>query len=480
MAQDATARRTGNEAALDRAAGHALAFLAGLPGRPVHARATHAELLAARGGSLPDHASDPADVIDDLVAAADPGLVASAGPHYYGYVIGGAVPAALAADWLTSAWDQNAGAYSPSPAASVAEEVAGAWLVDVLGLPAGSGVGFTTGCQAAHVTCLAAARHAVLARRGWDVEEQGLFGAPAIDVIIGADAHATIPTALQYLGLGRSRVIRAAADGQGRITLGALASVLPEGDGPLVICLQAGNVNTGAFDPLAGAIALIRERRADAWVHVDGAFGLWAAAVPRLRPLLDGYEQADSWATDGHKWLNVPYDAGYAFVRDPAMQAAAMAPSHGAYIEYGTVERDEFLWVLEYSRRARGFATWAALRSLGRAGVEEQIDRGCRMAERMADRLRGAAGVEILNDVVLNQVLVRFPTPDGDPAGGDLRTRGVIRAVQEEGAIWLGGTTWQGRAAMRISVANWATGTAEADRAADAILRAAAVAPASR
>ena len=325
------------------------------------------------------------EVIEDLARNADPGVVGMAGPRYFGFVIGGSLPAALAADWLTSTWDQNAGLFAAGPSASVVEEVVGDWLVDLLGLPEGTSIGLTTGCQMAHVTCLAAARHRVLERAGWDVEERGLFGAPEISVVIGSEAHATIPTALQYLGMGRSRVITVESDEQGRMRLDALEAALPAGDGPLIVSLQAGNVNTGSFDPMRPAIALIRERHPGAWIHIDGAFGMWAAASPDYRQLLDGHDGADSWATDGHKWLNVPYDCGFAFVRDPEAHAAALSPQGAAYIVYGSAERDEFRWVPEYSRRARGFPTYAALRSLGRDGVREMVERCCRLATRMAD-----------------------------------------------------------------------------------------------
>ncbi len=456
---------------LRRTAELAIEFLDTVADRPVGATAGHGDLLDALGGRLPDGPSDPVRVIEELASAADAGIVAIPGPRYFGFVIGGSLPAALAADWLTSTWDQNAGVYAAGPAASVVEEVAGAWLVDLLGLPSGTGFGLTTGCQMAHFTCLAAARHAVLERAGWDVEARGLIGAPAIDIVVGDEAHATIPTALQYLGLGANSAIRVPSDDQGRIRIEAFRDMLPSGDRPLIVCLQAGNVNTGAFDPLAELIGLVRAERPDAWIHVDGAFGLWAAASPELRHLVAGSELADSWATDGHKWLNVPYDCGYAFVGDPAIHAAALTPPSAAYIVYGTAERDEFRWVPEYSRRARGFATYAALRSLGRSGVRDQVERACALARRMADRLAAGAGVAILNEVVLDQVLVRFaPADGGDP---DAWTREIVRRVQDDGTCWLAGTTWHDKAAMRISVINWSTTEADIDRSAAAILRAA-------
>jgi glutamate/tyrosine decarboxylase-like PLP-dependent enzyme len=399
------------------------------------------------------------------------------------------VPSSLAADWLTAAWDQNAGVYAAGPSASVVEEVVGGWLLDLFGLPPGTGFGFTTGCQMAHFTCLAAARHRVLERAGWNVEEDGLCGAPRIDVVVSEEAHATVPTALQYLGMGRSRTTAVVTDEQGRIRIDSLAERLPAGSGPLIVSLQAGNVNTGSFDPLGPAIALVRERRPDAWIHVDGAFGMWAAASPVLRPLVAGIELADSWATDGHKALNVPYDSGIAFVRDADAHVHALSPKSASYIVYGDTERDEFRWVPEYSRRARGFAAWAAMRELGRTGIAQLIERQVALAGRFAEALRAAgtsgtdssetgssetgsaASIEILNDVVFNQVLVRFPSASGDPAASDARTRAVVAAVQDDGTCWLSGTTWHGLAAMRISVSNWSTTEADVDRSVDAIVR---------
>ena len=318
--------RSVDAALLRRTTELAVDFLNGLDDRPVTARTTRDALLASLGAPLADDGIPAVDVVEALAAAADPGLIAMAGPRFFGFVIGGSLPAALAADWLTSTWDQNAGLFAAGPAASVVEEVVGDWLVDLLGLPAGSSIGLATGCQMAQFTCLAAARHAVLARAGWNVEDDGLFGAPEIAVVVGSEAHATIGTALQYLGVGRTRTIVVDSDDQGRMRLDALEASLPDGDGPLIVTLQAGNVNTGSFDPIGPAIELIRARHPGAWVHVDGAFGLWAAATPAFRHLLDGHDGADSWATDGHKWLNVPYDSGFAFVRDPEQHRAAMSP----------------------------------------------------------------------------------------------------------------------------------------------------------
>ncbi|HXI80274.1 MAG TPA: aminotransferase class V-fold PLP-dependent enzyme [Verrucomicrobiae bacterium] len=438
-------------------------FLDGIEMRPVRATASHDQLLAAFDGPLPHRGEASGEVVDHLAAIADPGLIASAGPRYFGFVIGGSLPAALAADWLTSAWDNNAGLYAIGPAASVAEEVAGRWLIELFGLPAGSSIGFSTGATMASFTALAAGRHRVLERAGWNVEEDGLQGAPEIAVVVGGEAHVTIHVSLQMLGLGRNRVHRVDADEQGRMRPDRLREVLAGlGDRPVLVNAQAGNVNTGAFDPLPEIVAAVRELP-NAWLHVDGAFGLWAAATPGLRHLTAGLADADSWTTDAHKWLNVPYDSGIAIVRDASAHHAAMTLGAAYYVETKGGERDPYNWVAESSRRARGFAIYAALRELGRDGLAEMIDRCCALARRMADGLRDLPGVTILNDVVLNQVLVRFapPVADGgappDEAAIDDHTRAVIAAVQEDGTCWLGGTTWHGLAAMRISVSNWST-----------------------
>ena len=447
-------------------------FLDGLDQRPVRARTTHDELVAALGGDLPIRGEAAGEVVSDLATAADPGLVASAGPRYFGFVVGGSLPSALAADWLTSAWDQNAGLYALSPAASVAEEVAAGWLVDLFGLPAGSSVGFSTGATMASFTALAAGRHRVLERTGWNAEEDGLAGAPPIAVVVGDEAHVTIHVSLQMLGLGRNRVFKVAADGQGRMRADALREVLAGlHDRPVLVCAQSGNVNTGAFDPLPEIVAAVRELP-NAWLHVDGAFGLWAATAPGLRHLAAGLADADSWTTDAHKWLNVPYDSGIAIVRDATAHRNAMTLGAAYYVETAGGERDPYNWVAESSRRARGFALYAALRELGREGLAEMIERCCALARRMADGLRDAPGVTVLNDVVLNQVLVRFaPEGGADDAATDARTRAVVAAVQADGTCWLGGTTWHGLAAMRISVANWSTTEADADASVAAIRR---------
>jgi glutamate/tyrosine decarboxylase-like PLP-dependent enzyme len=401
---------------------------------------------------------DPAVVLAELDAVVSPATMAMAGPRFFGFVIGGSLPAALAANWLASAWDQNAALGPVTPGVSRIEAVALRWLLDVLGLPPESQGAFVTGATMANFTALAAARHAVLLRAGWNVESDGLFGAPPVTVIVGEEAHPTLLKALGLLGLGRRRVVRLPVDRQGRVR----AEALPQLQGPTIVCLQAGNINTGAFDPF-GEIC-DAARAAGAWVHVDGAFGLWAQATPRLAALSRGVEKADSWATDAHKWLNVPYDCGLAFVREPGVLPAAMAIT-AEYLPSPGVERSPSDFTPELSRRARGVEVWAALRSLGRSGLAELFERNCRQARRFADGL-AAAGFEILNDVVLNQVLVSF----GEPAV----TQRVVAAVQEDGTCWCGGTVWQGRTAMRISVCSWATRDEDVERSLAAILRAAA------
>jgi glutamate/tyrosine decarboxylase-like PLP-dependent enzyme len=436
--------------------------------RPVGARASLEELRSRLEKPLLDDGMDPTRVIDELARDADPGIVASTGPRYFGFVIGGSLPAALAADWLVSAWDQCAGLYVVSPAASVIEEVAASWLLDLFGLPSRSGVGFVTGTQVASFTALAAARHRVLERAGWNVEERGLFGAPRIRVVAGDEAHTTIFKALRLLGLGSGDVVRVACDAQGRMRADALREALAGGGGPTIVCAQAGNVNTGSIDPVGEIVDAARP--AGAWVHVDGAFGLWALASPSLRHLAAGVERADSWVTDGHKWLNVPYDSGVVIVRDREAHAAAMAVG-ASYLQRTESEtRDGIDWGPELSRRARGIPIYAALRSLGRRGVADLVERCCALARRMAQRVGASLRAEILNDVVLNQVLVRFRPPRGGDA--DAFTRAVVARVQEEGTCWLGGTQWRGRAAMRISVSGWNTTEADVDRSAEAILAA--------
>ena len=448
---------------LARTAEHAARFLATLDERPVEPRATVDELRDALGAPFPDGPTEAAEVIDALVDAAETGVVGIPSGRYFGFVIGGALPAALAADWLTSTWDQNAGLYVAGPAASVVEEVAGAWIAELFGLPATTSVGFVTGCQMANVTALAAARHEMLRRAGWDLARDGLQGGPRLRIVVGAERHVTIDRALRFLGIGSSQIVAVGSDDQGRMRADELAAALGADDAPTIVCAQSGNVNTGSFDALPEIADAAQA--AGAWLHVDGAFGLWAGASPPLQHLTKGVERADSWATDAHKWLNVPYDSGLVFCAHPEAHRAAMTVQASYLVQAGPgAERDQVDWTPEFSRRARGFAVYAALRSLGRSGVAELVDRCCAHARRFAERLGAEDGVEVLNDVVLNQVLVRF-------ADDDEVTREVIHAVQQDGTCWLGGTTWQDRAAMRISVSNWRTTEDDVDRSADAILR---------
>jgi glutamate/tyrosine decarboxylase-like PLP-dependent enzyme len=439
-------------ATLADAAARAARYLETLPERPVGPAAS--ALLGQLGGPLPEQPGDPLDIVRLLDECASPGTVASAGPRYFGFVTGGTLPAALGAAVLATAWDQNAALEVMSPAAAALEESAARWIVSLLSLPPQCAVGFTTGATMANLAALAAARHAVLERAGWNVEEQGLAGAPSVSVVVGDEVHVSVLKALSLLGFGRARLLRVPVDGQGRMR----ADHLPALDGPAILCAQAGNVNTGACDPLRAICE--RAHASGAWVHVDGAFGLWALASPAHAPLADGAELADSWATDAHKWLNVPYDCGVAIVREPGALRLAMASS-AAYLAAGDL-RDGAAFVPELSRRARGVEVWAALRSLGRRGVAELVERCCRLARRFAAGAR-AAGHEVLNDVVLNQVLVSF--------GDAERTQRIIQAVQRDGTCWCGGTVWQGRAALRFSVSSWATRDADIDRSLRAIDR---------
>jgi len=460
-----------DRAALDAAYAAAARYLEGLRARPVGAAADAAAMRDALAGPLPEQGESAARVVEELASKADPGIVASGGPRFFGFVIGGSVPAALAADWLTSAWDQNAGLFVLSPAAAIVEETVLGWLRDLFGLPESTGMGFVTGGQMANTTCLAAARQAVLARAGWDVGAQGLIGAPRIAVMAGDEAHVTVHGALRLLGLGDACVVKMKTDGQGRMLSDALREALRNtAGGPAIVCAQAGNVNTGSFDPL-GEITRLAGAHGNAWVHVDGAFGLWAGASARFRHLLDGVSAADSWATDAHKRLNVPYDSGLAFVRDTAAHRAAMART-AAYLQRSSSERDNYEWTPEFSRRARGFTVYAALRSLGRAGLAALVERCCDHARLFAERLSAARGVSVVNEVMLNQVLVRFERPGSSVDEGDAWTREVISRVQRDGTCWLSGTVWRGRALMRISVCNWSTTLEDVERSATAILAA--------
>lgn len=462
-----TGERDSERRTLDAAARAALAFLESLPTRPVAPGGSSQQLVAELGGPLLEDGAAPEEVIEQLVRGASPGLVASAGPRYFGFVLGGTLPAALAADWLVSAWDQNASLFVTSPAAAVVEDVVASWLLDLLGLPRDASVGFVTGTQMATFTGLAAARHAVLQRVGWDVEGDGLRGAPPMRVLVGEHAHVTVLAALRMLGLGTRDVVRVAADGQGRMRTTELRRVLEAGTGPTVVCAQAGDVDTGAVDPLADIAGASRE--AGAWLHIDGAFGLWAAASPRLRGLVEGVELADSWATDAHKWLNVPYDSGVAIVAHSDAHHAAMNATAAYFVQGVDGCRDGFEWTPQASRRARVLPVWAALRSLGRRGVADLVERCCALAGDMAERLRALPGVEVLNRVSLNQILVRFHAPGQD---ANAVTRAVIAEVQREGVCWVGGTTRDGRVAMRVSICNWRTGQEDVDRSLRSMARA--------
>ena len=445
---------------LERVLEEATGFLDGLPGRRVAARTDVEGVAAALRRPLPEDGAEPLEVIEELIAGAEPGVLATPSGRFFGWVIGGVLPATLAADWLTSTWDQNAGLLASSPAAAGAEWVASEWLLDLLHLPTTSAVGFVTGAMIANFTCLAAARHDVLRRAGWNVERDGLHGAPAVTVIVGEERHETIDIALRFLGLGEERSTVVPVDDQGRIRLDALTDTLAQvGDKPLIVCLQAGNVHSGAFDPIAAAVDLAHNYRA--WVHVDGAFGLWANASAQYRHLVAGVERADSWATDAHKTLNVPYDSGIAIVAEAEAMYTAMGV-HAAYLIQD--ERpDPFSTVPEFSRRARGFTVWAALRSLGRRGVADMVERFCSHARRFAAGLAELDGVRVVNDVVFTQVCVSF--------GTDEITREVATRLLQDGTAWMTPSTWHGQAVLRISVSNWRTTDEDVDRTLAAVRR---------
>jgi glutamate/tyrosine decarboxylase-like PLP-dependent enzyme len=455
------------EDALGRAVAIARQYIASRRDRPVWPSTTLDDLRQALGAPLADSPTEPLTVVDQLARAAEPGLVTTTGPRYFGFVTGGALPATVAVDWLAAAWDQNAGLYVMSPAGAVAEEVAGRWVAELLGLPENVSIAFTTGCHMANFTALAAARHEVLRRAGWDVESDGLQRAPRLRVVVGNEVHVSVIGALRTLGIGSREVVRVDADDQGRLRPDALAQTLTAENGPTIVCAQAGNVNTGAFDPFGAIADLCRDH--GAWLHVDGAFGLWAGASTALRHHVQGVARADSWATDAHKWLNVPYDSGLAFTVHPAAHRAALSVSAAYLVRSSEEPREPMDWTPESSRRARGFAVYAALRELGRSGVEAMIDRCCRLAGRFADQLRTEPRLRVLNQVVLNQVLVRVEPGSGD---ADRATRETIRRVQEERVCWLGGTRWHDMDAMRISVSNWSTTEADVDRSVESIVRA--------
>ena len=447
--------------ALRRAAELAEEHLAGLAARPVGAIMPYEEALAALDEPLPEDGEDAVAVVERLAEAAGPATVASPGPRYFGFVTGGALPAALGADWLASAWDQNAFSQVSSPAAAAVEAVAERWALEALALPSTAAVGFTTGATMANFTGLAAARHAVLGRAGWDVEADGLAGGPPVRVLVGEHVHASLLVALRYAGLGAGRAVRVAADDQGAMGAGELRAALERGDGPTIVCAQAGEVNTGAVDPLAEIADAAREH--GAWLHVDGAFGLWAAASPALRHLVDGAERADSWAVDAHKWLNVPYDGALAIVADGDAVRGAMGASASYLPEEGG--REPIDLAPEMSRRARAVPVYAALRSLGRSGLAALVERCCAHARRLAAAMEALDGAEVLNEVVLNQVLLRF-------GGEDAATRAVVAEVQRGGEAWLGATVWRGRTAARVSVSNWSTTEDDMDRLAGALANA--------
>ena len=441
---------------IERTASCAAEYLAGVHARPVAPRPEAIAALETLRGPLSSGPASAAEVVEILHQYGSPATVASAGGRYFGFVTGGCLPAAMAASWLVSAWDQNAGFRVQSPAAATLEEIALEWVRELLGLPEGCGGAIVTGATMANFCGLAAARQTLFARAGWDADSDGLFGAPPITVVIGEEAHTSLLKALGLLGLGRKRVVRVPVDGQGRMR----ADALPHLGEMSILCLQAGNVNTGAFDPAA---AICPEARGKgAWIHVDGAFGLWAAASPQFAKLTRGFEQADSWATDGHKWPNVGYDCGIAIVRDPETLRAAMAVQ-AAYLATGQ-EREPSLFTPELSRRARGVELWAGLRSLGRSGMAEIVERNCGSAQRFAQGLR-AAGHRILNDVVLNQVLVSFGDAD--------KTLDTVKTLQHEGTCWCSSTVWQGQTAMRISVSSWMTQAEDVERSLEAMVRAA-------
>ena len=451
---------------LTRAFEQALGYLDRLERRPVGTTATAEELRARLGGALPEAGTPAGEVIDDLAQNVEGGILHSAGGRFFGWVIGGTHPAALAADWLTATWDQNAAAYACSPAAAVVEEVCGAWLKELLGLPAEASFAFVTGCQMAHATALAAARHRLLQERGWDVERQGLAGAPALRVLTSAQRHESLLRAVRLLGFGSDAIDIVPSDDAGRIDLDELEAALKaEPERPAVLVLQAGDLNAGVFDPFGPACTLAKA--AGAWVHVDGAFGLWAAAAPRFRHLLEGVEQADSWATDGHKWLNLPFDSGFVFIADPAAHRGAFT-QEASYSVPVAGTRHPKDWNPEWSRRGRAFPAYAAIRALGREGIAEVVERCCDHATRLVSEIGALPGVEVLAQPQVNQGLLRFLDAEGDH---DRRTDAVIAGLQAEGTAWFGGTTWRGQRAMRVSVCSWRTKDEDVTRTVEAVRR---------
>lgn len=455
------------------AMGPASDYLESLPERPVYRPTDPDEIRALLGGAFPDQGSDPAEVVAFLANDLQPYVTAHASGRYFGFVIGGLHPAAYGAELLASTWDQNAGLYAVAQGVAIAEEVAAGWILEALDLPADSSVGFVTGGQMANFTCLAAARHYVLREAGWNVEADGLQGAPKVNVVVKTERHSTVPRALRHLGLGDSSAVEVSSDAQSRIDPEALEAALLDLEGPTIICVEAGNINFGSFDDypaVADIAAGHRERGNPTWVHVDGAFGLWARASAKLKTLTEGLERLDSWSTDAHKMLNVGYDSGIAMCKHPAAHRAAMSV-HAAYlIQADGGVRDQMDWNPEFSRRARGLGVYATLRSLGRSGVADMIDRTCRLARLFAERLVESDLVEVVNDVVFNQVLIRWLAPDGDQ---DAFTDRLLAAVQADGTAYFSGTTWNGKRFMRISVADWATDESDVERSVAALLRSA-------
>lgn len=446
--------------ALSRAVHHTMEYLGRLEEAPVGATADLATIRRRLLKPLGDAPLPAAQVVDELVADSEGGIIGSAGGRFYAWVVGGSVPASLATDWLTTAWDQNAGIYASGPAAAIAEEASGAWLKELLHIPDGASFALVTGCQMAHVTCLAAARNAVLRARGWNVEEEGLSGAPRIRILSGDQRHGSTSRAIRLLGLGKNCVIDIPVDERGCLQPEPLEETLKsEPDRPTIVLLQAGELNTGAYDPFADLIPIAKKY--NAWVHVDGAFGLWAAATPRFRYFLNGADLADSWATDGHKWLNVPYDSGYAFVRDAAAHQASMSHRE-SYLIHDAEARDQMDWNPEWSRRARGFPTYAALRQLGRSGVADLVERCCDHARALVLGIGALPGAEVVWEPQINQGLVRFLDPEGRDHNSwtDL----VISKIVASGEAFFGGTNWRGKRCMRVSVCNWRTSASDVDR----------------
>jgi glutamate/tyrosine decarboxylase-like PLP-dependent enzyme len=453
-------------AAMAQAAKHAIQYRQSTAHSEKTPVSTYQDIFAAFNVTLPEIGGDPESIIHSLVDLATPGIRASTGPRFFGWVIGSSHPTGVAADWLASAWGQNAGNTLAAPAASAVEAVAAGWLLDLLDLPRESSVGFVTGATVANFVCLAAARSEVLRRAGWDVEADGLFGAPPVNVLIGADAHATVYSALKYLGLGARRVLVIETDSGGSMDFRAFERAIKDCAGPVIAIAQAGQINTGTSDPFEPISACVDKH--NAWLHVDGAFGLWARACPSKAPLVSGVERADSWATDGHKWLQVPYDCGYAIVRDPEAHRRAMAISASYLLPAQGAERDPSAYVPELSRRARGFATWAMIRQLGRTGIAEMVEQCCAAATQMAARLSAEPGIALVYPVELNQFMLVFG--DGDIANTDCQTLAVIDQVQLDAVAFIGAAQWRGRWVMRVSVCSIETTLAQAELAARAVL----------